>query len=193
MTGLVAFAARVTRYVRYHLFDKWHFVYFEFALAGATPTFPRPEGLTARVATRADRERIVRDLFPELVGELEYDRRYFEAIDADPGFKCYVAESDGRIVHYSWVRLDAAESPLASLPFGPLRPGDAYIGPVFTSPRARGMVYLFVLGDILRDLKAAGKGRLLLMVDGRRPSAVGFYRRLGFKETGPSTVKGKVA
>lgn len=192
MGVLSAFPARVIRYVRYHLIDKWKFVYFEFPLTKSIPQFPRPAGVISRVATAADRERVEADLFPEMTGDLAYDRRYFEAIDADPGFKCYIAEADGRLVHYSWVRLDAAESPLASLPFGPIRPGDSYIGPVFTSPKARGMIYLFVLGDVLRDLKAAGKERLLLMVDGRRPAAVGFYRRLGFSVTGPSA-RGKAA
>lgn len=172
--------------VRYHLVDKWQFVYFEFTLANPLPIVPRPEGLACRLATSADRTRIVADVFPDLVGAFAYDRRYFDAIDADPDLTCYLAESDGKIVHYSWVRRDASRSPLPVLPFGPTRPGDAYIGPVFTSPKARGLVYPFVLGEVLRDLKAAGSLRLLLMVDGRRPAALGFYRRLGFALTGPA-------
>ena len=142
-------------------------------------------GVDIHVATKADRPRIVAELYPTLVGDLAYDRRYFDALGEDDDVQCFLAESDGKIIHYSWVFLDARNSPLVRVPFDrkALLVGDAYIGPVFTSPDARGLVYLQVLSQILQSLKDGGRvRRLLLMVDGRRPAAVAFYRRLGFKQ-----------
>lgn len=142
-------------------------------------------GVDIHLATKADRSRIAAELFPTLVGDLAYDRRYFDALGEDDDVQCFLAESDGKIIHYSWVFLDARNSPLVRVPFDRkvLLEGDAYIGPVFTSPDARGLVYLQVLSQILQSLKDGGRiRRLLLMVDGRRPAAVAFYRRLGFKQ-----------
>lgn len=182
--GVAGSFRQAAKFVRYHLVDTRQFVYFEFLLDKPIPTFAAPPGCVAREATSADRSQVVHDVFPDLVGDLAHDRHYFETLGADEGVRCFLGEVNGRIVHYSWVILDARQSPVASLPIGPLREGDAYLGPVFTSPRARGLVYPFVLGIILHELRRLGRRRVLLMVDGRRPAAVGFYVRLGFAKTG---------
>ena len=182
--GVAGSFRQAAKYVHYHLVDTRQFVYFEFPLDKPIPAFPAPSGCVAREATSADRGQVVHDVFPDLVGDLAHDRHYFETLGADDGVRCFLGEVNGRIVHYSWVILDARQSPVASLPIGPLREGDVYLGPVFTSPRARGLVYPFVLGTILNELKRLGRRRVLLMVDGRRPAAVGFYVRLGFAKTG---------
>lgn len=183
--GVSGTVALFTRFASTHLIDKWRFAYFEFALAGTPPVFASQPGVAVHVAAPADRPRIEAELFPTLVGDLAYDRRYFEAIGEDADVKCFLAESGGKIIHYSWVFLDARNSPLVRVPFNraALRAGDAYIGPVFTSPSARGLVYLHVLSEVLRFMHEGGRvRRLLLMVDGRRPAAVAFYRRLGFRQ-----------
>ena len=110
--------------------------------------------------------------------------RYFESID-QPKAKCFLAETAGKLVHYSWVFLDAFDSPIMNTPFkkSKLRSGDAYIGPVFTSPAVRGFIYLQVLPDILHYLKENSVARrVVLLVDGRNPAALSFYKRIGFKE-----------
>lgn len=183
--GLAGTVTLFTRFATNHLIDKWRFAYFEFLLSAKPPVFASQAGVAVQIATPADRPRIEAELFPTLAGDLAYDRRYFEALGQDDDVKCFLAESGGKIIHYSWVFLDATNSPLLRVPFNraALRAGDAYIGPVFTSPSARGLVYLQVLSEILRFLHEGGRvQRLLLMVDGRRPAAVAFYRRLGFRQ-----------
>ena len=65
-----------------------------------------------------------------------------------------------------------------------LQQDDGFIGPVFTSPAARGMVYLQVLIQILHYLKQSGAAkRVVLFIDEKNSAAARiFYRRLGFRE-----------
>ena len=181
--GPVGLAKAARTFATYHLRDKWNFVYLSFLLED--PIYSLEDAsLVIRRATPADRERIEAELFPQLVGPLSADREYFDDLgDGDP--QCFLAESNGRFVHYSWVFADVFASPMTRVPFDQsnLRSGDGYVGPVFTSPDARGMTYFHVLPTILHYLKDNGLRRVWVLVDGRNPAAASFYKRVGFEQS----------
>ncbi|MEK7247624.1 MAG: hypothetical protein AAB092_04040 [Chloroflexota bacterium] len=171
-------------FLAYHLDLKWHFVYLSFGLAQEFMRVPMTSALTVRVATPADLGRINAELFPEMTGEQTYETRYFGLLGQDD-VRCFVAERDGVLVHYSWVFLNASTSPLMDTPFDRrmLREGDVYVGPVFTSPKVRGFIYPQVLASIVRYLKEAPAAtRIVLFVQGKNPAAVTYYKRLRFDE-----------
>lgn len=169
-------------YATYHARDKWEFSYIEFPLDGRLAEFPRPEGLDVRVATRADATRLEHEVLGHREGSDAVERRYLPRIGTDDVW-CVIGERQGQIVHYSWVFLDATTSPLFEVPFdrAHARPGDVYIGPVFTDSTARGFIYPYVLAKIVTDLRArSGTKRIIVLVRGGRDSAVNFYRKIGF-------------
>lgn len=182
--GLVGTLRATAKFAKYHTWDKYEFVYFAARMTDKVSEFPTPASIVIREATPLDVPRIQREVFPFLVGNLEYERRYFQSIGESSSVRCYLAEVSGSIVHYSWVNLNARASVLATLPVGALSDNDVYIGPVFTRPDAPGAIYPSVLTRVLRDLRALKKDRLLLMVDGRVSALPRFYRRIGFQQTG---------
>lgn len=182
--GPTAFKDRIRQSLTYHLDNKWHFVYLQFELRDHFTGIPMSDSLAIRIAGMEDIEQIRVQLFPEMKGEQVHEKKYFDRLNRRD-VRCFIAERDGKLVHYSWVFLDAGASPLAAVPFDrrKLRPGDVYIGPVFTAPGARGFIYPQVLAEIIRHLKSdPSAARLLLLVYGRNPPAVSFYKRLGFLE-----------
>lgn len=182
--GLITYLRAVKGYIIYHLHSKWHFVYLVFSLEQEIFSFNIREPISVRIATREDMTWIKSELFPYLTGDLAYEKRYFELLD-HPRIKCFLAQKDGKLVHYSWVFVDVFESPLMKLPFdkAKLKQGDAYIGPIFTCPEARGFIYLHVLSRILCDLKENNlASRVIVLVERKSASAVSFYKRLGFRE-----------
>jgi ribosomal protein S18 acetylase RimI-like enzyme len=182
--GPAGLARKIREYSAYHLDAKWSFVYLAYDLSQPFMRMPMDPAVTVRTATTADRPRIDAELFPIMVGEQEYEKRYFGLL-GDPGVLCYLAERDGLLNHYSWVFLDAAASPIVDTPFDAtlLRPGDVYIGPVFTSPAARGFIYPQVLATIVRDLTTTPAAkRIVVLVQGRNAAAVSYYKRLRFIE-----------
>ena len=179
--GPVGLARAVRTFGTYHIYDKWKFVYLEFDLDGTNYAL-EDQNLKIRRADAQALDRIKEDIFPHLTGENAYDRKYFDQLGvADPC--CFLAETEGAIIHYSWVFLNVVESPLMAVPFdsSQLRDDDSYVGPVFTRPGARGMTYLYVLPVLLDYLREQNKKRALVLVDGRNRAAVKFYTRLGFK------------
>lgn len=168
----------------FHLSSKWRFVYFAFPLDAPTPSINTKGPITIRIATVEDMARIELEIFPELTSEMKYERRYFRLI-GEAKIICFLAEHDNRLVHYSWVFLDASRSLLAEVPFyqNQLTDTDAFIGPVFTSQSARGLVYFHVLAAILDYLKKnTSARRAIVFFDGKNPSAASFYKRIGFNE-----------
>lgn len=189
--GFGGLARKARESADYHLDSKWDFVYMEFQLTKEFARLPAMEGLIVRTASPADLPRIRNELFPEMTGEQEYDRRYFELL-GKTGVSCFVAEREGRLLNYSWVFLDAAKSPLVDVPLDRrvLHQGDVYVGPVFTVPSARGFIYLQVLSAIVATLQQSGDARrIVLFVQGRNPAAVSFYKRLGFTEIANAAVR----
>ena len=182
--GPAGVARKAYDYMRYHLDDKWRFVYLQFDLAAQKATMTPNPALTVRVATAADMARIHDELFPEMQGEQNYDKRYFDRMDKDDVL-CFVAERDGRLIHYSWVFLDVKASPMVEAPMDRhcLREGDVFVGPVFTVPGARGFVYPHVLSAIIRQLQCtSGARRIVLFVYEKNPGAVAFHKRMGFTD-----------
>jgi GNAT superfamily N-acetyltransferase len=175
-------ARRLRAYADYHLDSKWSFVYLQFSLDDAFPRVPRTEGLTIRLAVPSDRPRIEAELFPVLGAADQYDKRYFDRL-GDERALCFIGEREQRLVHYSWLFLDAGASPLIDTPFDRrlLDSGDVYVGPVFTAPAARGFIYLEVLAELIEFLRQRGdRSRMLLLVQGKNAAAPAFYRRFGF-------------
>ena len=182
--GLPGLCYALRSHLVYHLRSKWSFVYLEFPLDQKISSFRTKEAVTVRIATEGDLDKIRADIFPSLKGELGYEKIYFQLLN-QPGVKCFLGECKNKFVHYSWVFLDAFQSPIVEVPFdrNQLRAKDAYVGPIFTSPEYRGFVYLEVLSAILRFLRdEASCERVLVLVQGENPSAVSFYKRMGFKE-----------
>jgi len=183
--GLWRMLGSVAQYALYYVTDRRSFVYFEFSLEQEPISLQLPDPPVARLATTADLNRINAEIFPLLTGEYEYDKRYFKLL-VQEGVLCFLAEQDGKFVHYSWVFTNAEQSPLMDVPFkhSKLKAGDVYMGPVFTSPNARGTwIYPFVITKIIHYLKDyTDKKRLLLFVHGKNPSAVNFFLRMGFKK-----------
>jgi GNAT superfamily N-acetyltransferase len=182
--GFITLLQLIFAYVVYHLSGKWHFIYFEFSFQQPIPSFILKESISVRIAAPNDMGQIRSEIFPLLQVSLSNDKRYFHSV-GQPNIKCFLAEKDETLVHYSWVFMDVFNSLLMEVPFdkNKLRQGDAFIGPVFTSPSARGLVYLHVLSVILDYLQVNNyANRVLLFVDGRNAAAVSFYTRLGFKE-----------
>lgn len=193
--GVVGFFRAARNHLGYHLSHKWRFVYLEFALEKQLTPFKLKEPVAVKIAAPEHLDRIRSQIFPLLVGELSYDRRYFDLLD-QPGVKCFLAEINGKLIHYSWVFLDASRSPLMDVPFSKaqLRPGDAYVGPIFTNSSFRGLVYLQVLSVILLHLReAAHVRRVIVFVDGKNPAAVTFYKRMGFQEIEDAVEAGLLA
>jgi ribosomal protein S18 acetylase RimI-like enzyme len=183
--GLINFCQAIYGYIVYHLSTKWHFVYYELPLEQKIFSLKTKEPITVKIATFEDLERIKADIFPDLVGGMESDKRYFKFI-GHPGIQCFLAEREGKLIYYAWVFMDAFDSLIMEVPFDKtkLRAGDAFIGSVFTAPAVRGMsVHPCVLSTILDYLRANGCARrVLFFVDGKNTSAQAFYERLGFKE-----------
>ena len=182
--GWIVFFRTVRDAIVYHISDKWHFVYLEFSLDEKIFSFSVKELLSVRVATAEDCERIRSDIFPFLKGALAYERRYLKLL-GEPKINCFVAEKEGKLVHYTWVFEDVLDSPIMKVPFDrkKLKEGDAYIGPIFTNPDVRGFIYLQVCSTILHYLKENDRARrVIVLVEGGNPSAVAFYRRFGFRE-----------
>jgi len=194
--GFKELLTQLSRYTRYKLKDQWEFVYFELLLDKAALSFPMKEPLIVRPAVPDDIPRIESDIFPFLSNNEEEDKRYISLIGKE-GFKCFIAEKEGKLVHYFLVFDTALESPLIKTPFdkGKVRGGDAYLGSAFTSPHARGLwIVPFSLSKICEYLiNETDANRALVLVHRDTPGAISFFKRLGFREIANASPSGPVA
>ena len=182
--GITALLRKSVRYVSHLLGEQSHFVYFVFSLDQPFPNFHLDNVGSVRLADSKDIARIQSELFPFITEDEENDKRYFKLL-GQAGVNCFLAEKEGILVHYTWLFWDARKSPLTDTPFSKtlIREGDAYVGPAFTSPLARGTwIYPHVLMNLLSFAKETAKQkRIILFVNGKNPSAINFFTRLGFK------------
>jgi ribosomal protein S18 acetylase RimI-like enzyme len=166
---------------RYHLKDKWEFIYLGIDIT--SPTFFLPnvdDSLSVRIADRKDIPKIESDVGEHLA---EDDRKQIQRI-GEEGFFCFIGSRKEKIIHFFLVYESAINSLLAKTPFDKknLNKSDAYLGSAFTVPDARGLwVVPVVLMRILEHLKDRKNiKRALVLVHKETPGAVGFYQRLGF-------------
>ncbi|MDP3244344.1 MAG: GNAT family N-acetyltransferase [bacterium] len=182
--GLKKFFNKFCGFVLDKVYRQKQFIFFEFSLEQPSFSITPLEPINVKIANFDDKNKIESEIFPWLKDEQDYDKRYFSLLE-QPGIRCFLAEKDGKLVHYSWVFDEAKNSPLMDTIFdrNKLREGDAYMGPVFTSPEARGVwIYPYVLTKIMIFLKeSTDVKRLILFVYGKNPAAVNFFMRLGFR------------
>lgn len=182
--GVVTCIRRCVAFLRSRIFDQWEFVYFYMPVDRSRLTVPDDPAVTIRRAEIADRVRIESELFPCIRESEENDKRYITLLGT-PGVHCFLGEWEGRLVHYCWLFEDAHRSPLLDTSFDRRRisDGDAYIGPAFTSPHARGRwIFPKSLSAILVYLADnTSARRLLLFVHKKNPGAIQFFSRLGFQ------------
>lgn len=182
--GVAACYRRYVTFIRSRAREQWEFVYFHMPVKRDCLTVPYDPAVTIRRAEVADRVRIETELFP-FVGEKEANDKRYIALLGTPGVHCFVGEWGGRLVHYCWLFEDVCCSPLLDTPFDRRRigEGDAYIGPAFTSPHARGRwIFPQSLSAIVSYLdQETSARRLLLFVHKDNPGAVRFFTRLGFQ------------
>lgn len=168
---------------KYHIKDKWEFIYLEIDLTA--PTFSLPAGmdneLSIRIAEEQEMPKIISDIGKHLTGE---DRRQIQRI-GEKEFSCFTASRNDKIIHFFLVYENAGNSLLAKTPFDKekIHTNDVYLGSAFTVPESRGSwVVPVTLMKILQYLKDKKKfKRALVLVHKDTPGAVGFYQRLGFK------------
>lgn len=166
---------------KYHLIDKWEFIYLEIDLTKPTFSFPGIDtDLKIWIAEKNDIPKIKSDIGEHLTSE---DEKQIQRI-GEEGFCCFVAKKNDRIIHFFLVYEKAKESLLAQTPFDKkqLLMSDAYLGSAFTVPDARGLwVVPATLMKILTHLKEREViKRALVLVHKDTPGAAGFYQRLGF-------------
>ena len=182
--GIFELLKRFQDYIHHHLRDKWRFIYFELNLTEVNYSLPEmDESLVVKRAKHGDIKKIQDDMYPFMTTKQEFDKRYIEQI-GDDGFECFVAEKNGKVVHYFMVFNNALNSPLIQTPFDEKKilPNDAYLGSAFTVPEARG---IWIVPHVLLSIISyfhdkENMQRALLLVHEDTPGAVGFFKRLGF-------------
>jgi len=187
---------QLTRYARHKLKDQWEFVYFELPLDEAIFSIKMRENVLIRSAVQSDISRIESQIYPFVGSNEKNDKRYISLIGRK-GIRCFVAEKDDKLIHYCWAFDRALESPLMNTPFDKTKvlDEDAYLGPAFTNPNVRGTwIFPYSLSKICEYIKNnTDATRVLLFVHKDNPGAVGFYRRLGFREIVNACPSGPVA
>lgn len=177
---------KLINYFFYHIKEKWKFIYFEVEISNFELRFPFDDKLKIIDAKKKDIEKIEKDLFPFFTYKQEYDLKFIQKIEED-GIKCFVAEKEGKFVHYFMVFTNALESPLTKTPFNKnkIMQDDIYLGSAFTVPHERGSLILpSVLKEIFKFFKKnlKSKKRALLLVHEDTLGAEKFFSILGFKK-----------
>jgi len=184
--GLGGIVTKIWSYLKYHSREKWRFIYFELDLSKKHFTLPPPgDTITIRILQQDDIEKFKIDIYPYMTEKQEYDKRFVENPD-DYNCLFFIAENEGRIIHYFVVFVNVLDSPLMETPFNKqqLRSGDAYLGNAFTVPDARGhWIVPHVLQNIISYLQSETQARrAILLVHEDTPGAAAFFKRLGFAE-----------
>jgi len=181
MSGLIKL---IRSFFLYQLKEKWNFVYFEKQVEQIPFKLPKLDNsIIIRIAGKDDIAQIKNDIYPLLTEKEGNDKRYFEKIGT-PHVKCFLAEKDNRLVHYSLLFENAKNSPIIQTPIisSKVELTDAYLGTVFTIPEARGLMIMphTVLRIFSHLYKNTSTKRILVIVHKSTFGAEGFYRRNGF-------------
>jgi len=183
--GVSGLVKHIMEFLHYSFKNKWQFTYFELSLDETPYTLPEiDDSITIRMASREDIPKIQTDLYPHLTPIEEYDKQYINQIGED-NIKLFVAEKDGKFVHYFLLFTEALYSPLIGTPIdkSKVSKNDAYMGTTFTIPEARGLwIVPHTILKILSFLKSnTNLTRVIVLVHKETPGAIDFYKRLGFK------------
>lgn len=181
---------RVWSLVKYKLVDQWRFEYFELDIKNAELVC-KSEEVAFRIAEAEDVGKIVADIYPNLDGYGESDKRHLEK----PGENLvFLGETKSVIAHYWIVFRSALDSPLVRTPIRRCVIGErsAYLGSVFTAPGERGSwIVVHSISHIIRYLREkTDRERVLLVVHRDTPGAMAFYRRMGFRVLSNAAPKG---
>lgn len=132
----------------------------------------RPD-LSFRPATTEDAAAYARDIATDSVRTFRW--RLSEST------KCYLVESDGRLLHASWVTTGSAWTAELDAFVSP-PPGDAYIYESFTLPETRGRgIYPFALRNVCADLASRGIPRAWIAVEATNTPSVRAITKAGFE------------
>lgn len=135
---------------------------------------PQRDDLHFRRATAGDAARYAHDIGTDSVSS--FTRRLSEET------RCYVVETDGRLVHSSWVTLAAAWTRELRAYVTPPA-GDAYVYESFTRSDARGRgIYPFALHSIGATLGSEGVGKVWVAVEEDNIPSVRAVTKAGFEE-----------
>jgi len=173
-------------YMSYHLIEKWKFSYFEIQIHNFKSKIPIDRKLKIINGTKKDIKKIEEDLFPFFTYKQQYDKRFIYNL-GEKGINCFLAEKNGKFVHYFMVFSNANQSPLMKTPFNKrrIKDNDIYIGNAFTVPFERGSLILpSVLNEIFKYFKNNFKlkKRAILLVHEDTLGAVKFFSILGFNK-----------
>ncbi len=128
---------------------------------------------------------IFKELFiselPRLEKVMYQDRKAIER-RFKKGDRCFAAEIDGRVAHYTWVSFGEEYLPSIEKRIK-VRENEAYIYNVYTVPsfRREGL-FSYVLGQILRRLHDSSYKRLWVSVLSNNISSQTAFEKLGFKK-----------
>ena len=174
----------IKSYFLYQLKEKWEFVYFETKVEKTPYKLPNlDKSIVIRMAVKVDITQIKNDIYPFLTEKEGNDKRYIEKIGTTQ-VKCFLAERQSKIVHYSLLFENAINSPIMQTTIikSKINSSDAYLGTVFTIPEARGLRIMphTVLRIFSHLYKNTSTKRILVIVHKSTFGAEGFYRRNGF-------------
>ena len=191
--GISGVKKLIKSYCLYQLKEKWEFVYFEMKVEKTPYKLPSiDKSIIFRIAVKTDLPKIKNDIYPFLTEKQENDKRYIEAIGLS-NVKCFLAEKNNKLIHYSLLFENAINSPLIQTPIikRKINLTDAYLGSVFTIPDYRGLwiVPQAILCIFSYLHKKTNIKRILAIVHKDTPGAEIFYKRLGFNEMKKVTAK----
>lgn len=131
-------------------------------------------GIIFREATAADSDSYARDIGTESADT--FTKRLA------PDVRCFVAESDGKLLHSSWVTTSAAWTREIGMYLGPPL-GDAYVYESFTRADARGRgIYPLALAGILTAMAGEGIKRVWVGVESGNLASRRAMEKAGFTE-----------
>jgi GNAT superfamily N-acetyltransferase len=176
--GALGVARRLWRFIHWRVRGRKNLVLFEFMLNKPVQIYPCKGEINVRLLRPADMEQIRSTFFPLMDGDLQHDKECFLEFESvpNPNRRCFVAEMDGQIVHYSWVTTGVPRYGCVVI-----GSGVAYIGPCFTLPQARGLgIYPHVLTVILRSLQQEGFLKALIQAHKDNLPSIRGIEKAGF-------------
>ena len=168
--------------IKNKIFDQWKYIYFELEIQKFKNYVDlKSNDIEFRLAKNSDLSNIKIDIFPQLRGYGENDKKYLLNPDLNTIF---IGTYKQKIIHYFIVFKDPLNSPLIKTPLKRkyITENSVYLGSAFTLPEFRGKwITLNSISFILSYLKSSKKfEKVLLLVHKNTKGAIPFFKRLGF-------------